>query len=67
MADSTLTAEVIEEQALKARSMTVDGQQLTRRSIDEMIAARQAADSYRASRKRGLGLFYQKIEPGGAG
>lgn len=67
MADSTLTPEVIEEQALKARSMTVDGQQLTRRSIEELIAARQAADSFRASTKRGLGLFFQKIKPGGCG
>ncbi len=67
MAESTLTPEVIEEQALKARAMTVDGQQLTRRSMDELIAARQAAGSSRATAKKGLGLFFQKIEPGGAG
>jgi len=67
MAESVLTPEVIEAQSLKARSMTVDGQQLTRRSIDEVVQAKQAAASSTASRKRGLGLFFQKIEPGGCG
>lgn len=67
MAESTLTPEVIEEQALKSRSMSVDGQQLTRRSIDEIVMAKQFAASSKASAKRGLGLFFQKIVPGGAG
>ena len=67
MAESVLTPEVLEEQALKARSMTVDGQQLTRRSIDEVVLAKQVAASSKASGKRGLGLFFQKIEPGSTG
>ena len=67
MADSVLTDAVIEEQALKSRSMTVDGQQLTRRSIEELATARQLVRSSEAAGKRGLGLFFQKIKPGGCG
>lgn len=67
MSDTTLTSAVIEEQALKAISITTDGQQVTRRSIAEIVQARQAAGSAIASQKKGLGLFFQKIKPGGAG
>lgn len=67
MADSTITAEVIEQQALKPSSVQADGITVQRRSVQELIAASNATASERAGKRRGFGLRFAKIKPGGAG
>ena len=69
MADPAPLSQVIDEEARKPRFAVVDGQQLSRRTIGELIEADRHAASVATSENQNpfFGMRVNSITPGGCG
>lgn len=65
MADDTISEEIAAN-ALRPQSTTVDGEQITERSLADQIAADKYIRSNQGSRSTSFGLRFGKIVPPGA-
>lgn len=63
MADLTPT---IEESAAKAKSVVIDGQQIERQSLRELIDADRYLKGAEATRQPHRGIRFNKLSPPGA-
>jgi hypothetical protein len=67
MAAPTTPAEAAERIALGPKRVQVANQSVDQQSIDEVIKADQFLRGKEAQSKRGLGMRFFKIKPGGTG
>jgi hypothetical protein len=67
MSEPTPINDLILTEAAKARAVMVDGVQVTRRGLDELAKADQHLKAQDAASKKGFGLRFQQIVPGGCG
>ena len=67
MAAPQTVEEAIEQNALGPASVTIAGETVTAKDIDQIIRADQYLAAKRAQRVRGLGITCQQIVSGGTG
>lgn len=67
MSEPTPINELILTEAAKARTVMVDGVQVVRRGLNELAEADQHLKSADAATKKGFGLRFQQLKPGGCG
>lgn len=67
MAESVSLTDTIESLAQTARSVTVDGQQVNRRGLQELIAADQYLKKIAAGKTKTRGISFVSLKPPGCG